>query len=289
MNLIKGRRARVLSAIEFALIFACVAPSWGDSTAANISEHPWEKFSVSAGMFFSDADASVRVGSGLGLDLDLEKALGMEAKTSVFRTAATWRFSENRKHRLDAAWFALHRQATRQVGRDFDIENSDGSITTVQAGTEVSSHFNLDIIETAYSYSFFQDDRADLAAIFGLYVMPINFGLNAEGAANVDANIKFAAPLPVVGFRMDFAITPQWLIRTGSQLFYVEYQGFTGKLVQTRGALEFLPTKHFGFGAGVDSMRISLDGSGQDYPNIDLSGSVKLQYTGFQLYGKYFF
>jgi hypothetical protein len=31
---------------------------------------------------------------------------------------------------------------------------------------------------------------------------------------------KFTAPLPVLGLRMYFALTPQWFIRTGSQVFY---------------------------------------------------------------------
>jgi hypothetical protein len=77
----------------------------------------------------------------------------------------------------------------------------------------------LDIYELAYSYSFLQDDRIDLAALIGLYVMPIDFGINVAGLVNVNESEKFTAPLPVVGLRMDIALAPRWFLRTGTQIF----------------------------------------------------------------------
>lgn len=259
------------------------------ATPAPTTAQPWEKFGVNIGVFAADTNSSARIGSGLGVDLDLEKLLGMESKTTAFRVDADWRFSDNRRHRLDVSWFALHRTAKRDVGQDFEITKPDGSQQTVNAGTSVESHFDLDIIQTAYSYSFFQDDRADLAVVGGLYVMPINLGFSAADTIHTEGTLKFTAPLPVLGFRMDFAVTPKWFLRTGSEIFYVQYQGFTGKLIDTRAAVEYLPFKHVGFGVGYDALRASFDGAGKDYPYIDLNGSLAFQYTGLQVYGKYFF
>lgn len=261
-----------------------------DSPSANGSMNdPWEKFSVSLGAFLSDTQSSVRVGGGLGVDVDVEKALGLESKTAVLRADSLWRFSHNRRHRLDASWFALRRSADRKIGEDFDIKDRNGNIVTVQAGSEVKSHFNLDIIETSYSYSFVQDDRVDLAVGGGFYVMPIRFGLDASGVTDTSGSLNFTAPLPVVGLRMDVALNPKWYVRTGSQLFYIQYQGFTGRLTQTRAAIEYLPVKHVGLGIGVDNMRFAFEGTGKDYPNVDLSGNVNFEYTGLQLYGKFLF
>jgi hypothetical protein len=250
---------------------------------------PWEKFNVSLGTFLFNMDSTVRVGSGIGLTADIEKLLGVKPQSNVFRVDSSWRFTPNRRHRLDLSWFLIRRSATKNVGQDFDIEDNNGAITTIHAGTEVTTHFNLDIIEGAYSYSFFQDDRVDLAAIAGFYVMPMNFGLSATGLGEGEGSLSFTAPLPVIGYRMDFALTPRWFIRTGSQIFYVEYQSFVGKLTEMRGAVEYLPFKNFGFGGGIDSMRIFLEGQGKDYPNIDINGSLEFQYTGIQLYAKFFF
>jgi hypothetical protein len=43
---------------------------------------------------------------------------------------------------------------------------------------------------------------------------------------------SFTAPLPVIGLRADIAITPQWFLRIGSELFYLEYDNFKGSLVR---------------------------------------------------------
>lgn len=284
-----GRRTKVIEVMTMMMGLSYFGINFARAEAVAPDTQPWEKFGVSAGAFITDTDSSVRVGSGLGVDVDLEKALGMESKNSVFRADADWRFSQNRKHRLDLSWFALHRSANRQIGQDFDITDSNGNTTTIQAGSQVASRFNLDIIETAYSYSFLQDDRVDLAAVFGLYVMPIKFGLQASGAGNAETSLNFSAPLPVLGFRMDLALTPKWFVRSGYQFLYVQYEGFVGKVIEVRGALEYLPFKHVGFGLGYDTLRASLSGRSNQYPGVNLDGSVQFQYTGLQLYGKFFF
>lgn len=275
--------------LTIVLIILALPGVHADSTPQNLSAltpEPWEKLSFTLGAFLSNTTSGVRVGTGLGLDINVEDLLGMEDKTTVARAEAFWRFSQNRKHRLDASWFALRRSATRKVGQDFDIKDRNGNTVTVQAGSEVNSHFNLDIIETAYSYSFIQDDRLDLALSGGVYVMPIDFGLTSTGATNADETMKFTAPLPVVGLRMDVALTPKWYIRTGSQFFYIQYQNFTGSLTQLRAAVEYLPFKHFGVGLGVDTMRFNVEATRVSDPNIDFKGNVDFRYTGLQLYGK---
>lgn len=260
---------------------------WGEELKA--PAQPWEKWNVSLGGFYSNTDTSVRVGAGLGVDLDMEKALDIKADNTVFRAESGWRFSQNRKHRLDVSWFALHRKAERTLGQDFDITRPDGSTTTIVAGSDVSSKVNLDLYEISYSYSILQDDRVDLALLTGLYVMPINFALTSSGATEVEGSLKFAAPLPVVGYRLDFALTPKWYFRSQSQFFYVAYKNFEGKLAEMRGAVEYLPIRRVGIGLGFDTLHASFEATGQDYPGADFSGKFQFQDNGLQLYAKYFF
>lgn len=282
MKLLKTNRLFLLGAIVFGSGWV-----WGEEMKA--PAQPWEKWSVSLGGFYSNTDTSVRLGAGLGVDLDLEKALDIKAKNTVFRAETGWRFSENKKHRIDLSWFALHRKAERILGQDFDITRPDGSTTTIAAGSNVSSQVNLDLYQIFYSYSFLQDDRVDLAVITGLYVMPIDFALSSSGATEVEGSLKFAAPLPVVGYRMDFALTPKWYFRSQSQFFYVAYKNFEGKLVEMRGAVEYLPIKRVGIGLGFVTLNASFEATGKDYPGADFSGKFQFQDNGLQLYAKYFF
>jgi hypothetical protein len=119
--------------------------------------------------------------------------------------------------------------------------------------------------------------------------MPIDFGFSATGLVNVGGSENFTAPLPVLGVRADFEITPKWYFRSGLQVFYLEIGEFAGSILQTNVAIEYLPWKHFGFGLGFDSLNLRVEADGDDYPGIDFQGEVNFHYTGLQLYAKLYF
>jgi len=269
------------------LVCMLATPAWAENDDS--AREPWEKFGVNAGLFISGTDSSLRIGSGVGLYLDVENFLGLDTTNEVARISGMWRFSNNRRHRVDLSWFAFRRSGDRVITEDITIEDPDGNPIYIVAGTTVSSFFNLDIYELAYSYSFFQDDRVDLAVSAGAFVMPLDFGIKVTGLVDEEGTQKFTAPLPAFGLRMDFAITPKWFIRSGAKFFYLEYGSFKGRLIEVKGALEYLPWKHFGVGLGFDTFGMTLEAEGEDYPEIDLRGSVEFKYTGLELYLKYFF
>lgn len=246
---------------------------------------PWEKFNVQAGAFFAALNDKVTVGTeGAGVAIDVEEALGLKTQNTSFRLGAYYRLGEYRRSRVDLQYFYFNRDASKTLGKDILVDN-----VTINAGANVDSTFNFQILKAAYSYSFFQDDRMDLAASFGLFVMPIKFEVNAAGVGGKGADLKFTAPLPVLGLRGDFAITPRWNLRTSLEFFYLNYGNFTGNLMDTNIAVEYNPWKHFGIGVGLENFRMGLSAEGDDYPSININGDVKMQFIGVQLYARYFF
>ena len=141
-------------------------------------------------------DGSLRIGAGVGVDIDLEEALALDSATTVMRAGTLWRFSKNRRHRLDLAWFSYRRSGSRTLLQDITIEDDAGNQITIDAGTNVDAHFDLDIYELAYTYSLFQDDRIDLAAGVGLYIMPIDYGLRVTGLLDEEGSGRFTPPCP---------------------------------------------------------------------------------------------
>ncbi len=274
------RKFRYLFVAASLLLF--IQPAMAEDT-------PWEKFSLDLGYFIANTDTNVRLGSGLGVSVDMEDLLGLDTANSAFRVNASWRFTDNRRHRLDFQWFSFRRDGSRTIGEDIHYKDKDGNDQVIEAGTYVESFFDFDIYEVAYSYSFFQDDRIDLAGSLGLYVMPIDFGMNATGLFNVGGSESLTAPLPTLGVRADFAITPKWIFRSGLQVFYLEIGEFQGSILEANVAIEYLPWKHFGFGLGLDSLNIKVEADGEDYPGIDFKGEVNFHYTGFLLYAKLYF
>jgi len=246
---------------------------------------PWERFSIQAGVFFVGLNSEATIGTkGAGVQINPESLLGLDSHETVFRIGASYRFGETRHHRVDLAYFYFDRSATKTLATDIEVNG-----TPIVAGTTVNSDFNFNVIKAAYSYSFFMDDRMDLAASIGLFVMPIKFNVSATYLFNQSGSLNFTAPLPVLGLRGDFAITPRWFLRTNIDFFYLEYKDFKGGLIDTNVALDYNPWKNFGFGLGFDSFRVKVSADGSDVPGVNFRGDIKVQYYGGQLYARYFF
>lgn len=246
---------------------------------------PWERFSLDLGAFITTTRSSVRLGStSAGADIDVEDTLGIGSGNTALRLDAYWRFTENRRHRIDFAWFTVRRDGSTQLGRDIEIDG-----TTYPAGSAVSTEFDLDVFRTSYSYSFIQDDRLDLAVSGGLYVAPISFSINATGGFSGSASEDVTAPLPVVGLRADIAITPKWYLRTGFDVFYLSYDEYTGFLTDVRAGVEYKAFKNVGFGLGFETMHLEVEAtSGTSVPGVDFSGSFEFDYAGLYGYMKFY-
>ena len=248
------------------------------------AEDPWERVSFTAAGLVAAVDSGVRVGpSGVGISVDLEDLLGMSTGVAVYTLGGSWRFTENKRHRADLSWMAIRRSADKTLGQDLDL--GDGNI--LPTGTQISSRLNLNLVRATYSYSFLQDDRVDLAATAGVYIMPIDFGLDAGGFANFEESFKITAPLPLFGMRADFVLTPRWRLRNSLSLFYLEVGDYAGGMRELRSSVEWRATPWLGLGAGVESfgLGVKLDGS-TDIPGVDFLGEIKFAYSGVVLYAR---
>lgn len=247
---------------------------------------PWKKYSVNLGAFFAATESSFRLGTpAAGVDVDVEDTLGLDKGNLAFRLDAFWRFTESKRHRFDFSWFRIDRDGSTTLVNDIEING-----ITFPAGTGVQSTFDFQIFKGAYDYSFFQDDRIDLAASVGLYVAPFSLSVGATGGGIPTQSESITAPLPVVGLRADFAITPKWYLKTNFDLFYLQVDGYTGFITDARAAVEYNAFKNIGFGLGFDALNVSVE-SVQDTstPGVEFDGSIDFRYAGFLAYMKVYF
>jgi hypothetical protein len=257
---------------------------------ADSKHKPWNKFNVDAAYLIASVDTELNLGAkGLGVKVDVEDFFGMDTTNSIFKLKGFWRFTDNLRHRFDFEYSSYRRDGYRKILEDFIFEDDNGNQHTIPAGTQVNSYFDLDIYKISYNYSFFQDDRIDLATGIGFYWMPIDIGVESTGLIRVHESEKFDAPLPTILLRADFAITPKWFLRSSLELFYLEIQQFKGSIYQSTVALEYLPWKHVGFGLAFDTFNLHIEADGEDYPEIDFEGELNFNITGLLLYMKMFF
>lgn len=259
---------------------AAAVPKAGSADA----DSPWHRYVVSLGGILVTTNSSARVGTtGAGISIDPDEALGFDSSVSSVRLAGSWRFSENRKHRVDLSWLDLSRNASKTLQQDLEI----GSGVVLPAGSKVESNLDINLIRAEYAYSFYQDDRVDLAAALGLYVAPVGFDYQASGGSTSSDSFSVTAPLPVIGLRSDFLITPRWYLRGNVSLFYLEVDDFKGGIQDTTIAAEWMAFEHVAFGLGVNSFRLGVEHEGSSsIPGVNSEGSIDFSYTGLMIYVK---
>jgi len=247
---------------------------------------PWSKYGLSAGGMTNLSSSQVRLGAkGLALGVDLEEFLGLNVNASSFRVEGYWRFTQNRRHRLDLGWYSLRRQGSTTIGRPIEIGD-----LVLPIGTTVNTSFNIDVIKGKYSYSFFQDDRFDLAFSAGLYVLPIDFEVNATGfIAQGAEEASITAPLPLLGLRGDFAVTDNFFLLSSFELFYLEIGDYRGGIFDGSIGGEYKFSDHFGLGLSVQHFDIRVEASGNDFPGVDFIGRIGYTFQGLMAYIKLYF
>lgn len=256
----------------------------GAAQAQDENRRPWEKFSLSVGGFLTESDTTVQVNSeslGVGAVIDLENVLGVERSFSTYRIDVRYRFGETRRHEIEFHYFSSERTGDKVLDDDLQIGDA-----FFPAGTGVVTEFDLRFANFDYVYNFLMDDRVRMGLSVGVHTTGIGLKIAETGGPKVEDQ-SFTAPLPMVGFRSDVILTPRWRLKIDFNLFYLEYDKYTGRLGDTFLGVEYLPWKNFGFGAGFNyiNYRVEVD-SGSD---IDFNGKVEFQLTGFLIYGKYFF
>jgi hypothetical protein len=245
---------------------------------------PWEKASISLGGVVASMDASARVGTpGSGIYFDVEDVLGLETSTSAARLDALYRFGQSRRHRVQFSWFDLDRDATRTLEQEIEL---DGTVYPI--GTTVQSKFDLAFYIVRYGYSFIHDDRVDFAGSIGVHVTGIDFTVSAPSIGTTGEDIT--APLPVVGVQFDVLLARNWYMRSSVEVLYLAFDGIKGGIVDSTLGVEYRPWRRFALGAGVNAIRVLLDGEEEtDVPSMDFSAKFDFRYTGLLLYGKLMF
>jgi hypothetical protein len=128
------RRLILVAITTVFLVMPCASAfAEGNAEKKKAENLPWDKASISLGSFVSSSRSNVLLSAnGFGIGIDVEEALGMDTTQTVFRAGGIWRFSDNRRHRADLSWFAIRRDASKQLGQDITING-----VTYPTGTQV--------------------------------------------------------------------------------------------------------------------------------------------------------
>lgn len=266
-----------------AAVALCSAASQALAQQDTEASDPWGKWSISGGVFVSNFDNTVRIGEpGIGLEIDLEETLGLQSSQSVFRIDSAYRFGTDNRHRVDFTWFDLSRNATRTLQQDINI----GGVT-YPIGTTVNSEYDFAFYNVRYAYSFIKDDRIDFAGSLGLHITQVGLFVSDSAGVIGTGGDSVTAPLPLLGVRLDVALTPKWYVRSSAEALYLSFGDFTGSITDILLAGEYRGWEHFALGVGLNAVRVQIENN--NAMGLDFNGKVQSNFTGLMLYGKAMF
>ena len=240
-----------------------------------------EKWKINVGsMYVTTFETELqwnKKGVPVGAKINTKDQLGLESETAVFRLDGYYRF--NRIHKIEFSYFGTNSDSSRVIDTDITLGDK-----VISAGASLNTYFDMKIYKVNYAYSFYHNDKVELALVAGFHVTQIDVGYNAKGVINnipavsSHGSTSITAPLPVVGFEGQYSVIPKKLfINYEANYFYLRFNDYAGAITSTALKLEYRFLNHVGAGIGYNINNIlARKDNGTTKIDIDnrLSGAV---------------
>lgn len=197
-------------------------------------------FYFAPGLFGATIDTSLKIDNKSSLFskwYDFENDLGLQEKRALWNITMGYRF--HKKHNFEFAFLEFDRDGERTVigaGAINDLSFKVGAI--------LETDVDINIYQFNYGYSFYQTDKWDIAAMIGLYWYAVSIDVDLAGYAQIGSgpaesidtsdqrsgSSKFNAPLPSIGFDIDYNITPEWLLTSRLMWLGISVGDYSGSI-----------------------------------------------------------
>jgi len=240
------------------------------SPAAAQEGSVWDSLTVSVAGFAPNIDSTVRLDTPAlqpGTRLDLESDLHLSDSQTVYQVMASVRLTPTVS--VDASYVQINRSGTAILEQPARFGDAMFPVST---GTRTA--FDTTIITASVGYALWQSPRAELKATFGAYFLSLNASIES-GTGGVTQSADASAPLPLVGGKLAFRLTPNITFLANAEYLSGEIQDFDGSIANYRAALRFAFIKNLAIGLGYDAFDLRLNSTQKDFP-----GRLTYRYAG---------
>ena len=227
------------------------------------------------------ANATVSKGGpalGVGTSVDFTQTLGGDTSTDAFRVDSLYRFNE--RHAVGFSWYRVGLSGEKALNQDIQFNDQ-----TINAGANTQTGLSFNTYRLLYNYSFYRNDKVELAFSPGLYVIKTNFNFAGQGTINNNPgqvtviNEQVSIPLPSIGLVVNYNITPKFQFQSRYDYFYLSIGQYTGSMFEFYAGLEYRLHEHFALGAAYDRLSAGLKGSGSQGFNVDFGYNLMYLYA----------
>ena len=277
---------RLTNSAVMLCLAAAIAPAFSINSAVAAENEELavafpDRWMIRAGAYIVDqSKTQVSVNSdigGIGTTIDYQRDLGGEDGDTIPRIDAYYRF--NPRHRIDFTAFSISRKGERTLAIDIDLGDESFLISET-----VKSDIKYTLYKLGYSYSFYHSPKVELSLSAGLNVTSYDLKFENDTGTKAEA-AGVTVPLPVIGLRLGYAITPRWYVRYVSEAFFIDIEDtFRGGLINYELNTEYKIFKHFALGIGIARL-----GTNVEVDDDDWRGSFSDGYRGATVFGTLYF
>jgi len=213
---------------------------------------------------FGVFDTGVAVGPSNGpvnLMIVLEDALDLDVHDTFVTTDGFWRFGG--RHYLDVGYLNVERKAHQTVDEQFDFGRY-----TFHAGAQADGWFASRFAYAAYRYDFLQLEPVRISGSAGMSIGRLDGGVSATGnitdrnnnVVNGQTTVesKYTVPLPLLGFQLDWALTPRSVLEAYNRTIWVDFSTLRGGMSDVVFRYHWFFVPHAAVGIGYERLNVSL-------------------------------
>jgi hypothetical protein len=215
---------------------------------------------------------------GVGTSLDFTNTLGGDTSTDAFRIDTLYRFND--RHAVGFSWYRVGLSGEKVLNQQIQVGDQ-----VVATGATTQTGLSFNIYRLLYDYSFYRNDKVELAISPGLYVMKTTFNFAGQGIINgtpgntTIVHEEATLPLPSIGLVANYNITPKLQFQNRYDFFYLTLNDYTGSMFEFYAGLEYRLFRHFAMGAAYDRLQAALRGDGDRGFNFNFSYNLAYVYA----------
>lgn len=266
----------------FAALGAGSVMAQSAAPAQSLLDNKWV-FNLGAFLLNTDLRASLNGQSSTNPEVDFDETFGGDNDATRVRGDVTWRITP--VHHLRFGYF--NNTTNRSKAIDKVVNWGD---LTFDVGAQVDSKHKMEVYELSYEYAFMKQPTYEVSASLGVHYSDVTLQLsgnatitNPDGSTtNQAAAVKSSnipAPLPVLGLRGGWVVSPNWYLEASGQFFKLDYEGYNGNWSDLRASATWMFNRNFGLGLGYNRFVTRVDVDKNEF-----NGKLKTGYSGLQAF-----